>query len=212
MWPRFGIRSALVLGVRRNGAADTFKESIMQTTKATTVNGVNVEALSDTLKVLSEKPSLAQFTFRADNTWEGGGFNRSTVVGSHGLERELTHQQPFTLEADEPEVLLGTDRAAGPVEHLLHALASCMTTSIVYHAAARGIEIESLESSLDGDIDLQGFLALSESVPKGYQAIRVVFRVKSTASVEEIEQLYSFSPVYETISRSVPVEVRIEKV
>jgi uncharacterized OsmC-like protein len=184
----------------------------MQTQVTNTVNGVNVEALADTLKVLSEKPSLARFTFRADNRWEGGAFNRSRVVGSHGLERELTHQQPFTLEADEPQVLLGTDRGAGPVEHLLHALASCITTSIAYHAAARGIEIESLESSLDGDIDLQGFLGLSESVPKGYQAIRVVLRVKSSASIEELEPLYAFSPVYETISRSVPVDVRIEKV
>jgi hypothetical protein len=119
----------------------------MQTQVTNTVNGVNVEALAETLKVLTEKPSLARFTFRADNRWEGGAFNRSRVVGSHGLERELTHQQPFTLEADEPQVLLGTDRGAGPVEHLLHALASCITTSIAYHAAARGHRPSGLSGS-----------------------------------------------------------------
>lgn len=177
-----------------------------------TRNGVNLDALKETLGVLRDKPSLANFKFRATNRWESGGFNRSTISGTYGLERELTHAQPFTLDADEPQVLLGTDRGAGPVEHLLHALASCLTTSMVYHAASRRIEIESLESKLEGDIDLRGFLGLAADVPKGYTAIRVVFRVKSSGTPEQLMTCAAFSPVYSTISAAVPVDVRIEKV
>jgi len=175
------------------------------------VNGVNLDALTETLNVVKQKPSLAKFKFRASNRWGSGGFNQSTIMGTYGLERELTHVQPFVLDADEPHVLIGTDRAPGPVEHLLHALASCLTTAIAYHAAARGIEIEALESSLEGDIDLRGFLGLSPTVQKGYTAIRVVFRVKADASAEKLMALAAFSPVYDTVSRSVPVDIRFEK-
>jgi len=177
-----------------------------------TVNGVNVDALDSTLGVLREKPGLARFVFRAANRWVSGGFNQTSIHGTYGLERELTHAQPFTLDADEPAVLLGTDRGAGPVEHLLHALASCLTTSIAYHAAAHGVAIETMESRLDGDIDLNGFLGLSATTPKGFTAIRAVFRIKSEASPEMLAEWGSFSPVYETVSRSVPVDLRIEKV
>jgi len=94
---------------------------------------------------------------------------------------------------------------------LLHALASCLTTSIAYHAAAHGVAIESMESKLDGDIDLNGFLGLSATTPKGFTAIRAVFRIRSEASPEALAEWASFSPVYETVSRSVPVDLRIEK-
>ncbi len=115
------------------------------------------------------------------------------------------------LEADEPPVLLGEDRTANPVEYLLHALASCLTSSIIYKAAARGITIESLESTLEGDLDARAFLELSNDVRKGYQNIRVTFKVKSGASPEELKECAEFSPVLDVVTHGTPVSLRIEK-
>jgi uncharacterized OsmC-like protein len=119
------------------------------------------------------------------------------------------------LEADEPPALLGKDRAANPVEYLLHALASCLTTSMVYHAAARDIQIEEIESSLEGDIDLHGFLDLDQNVRKGYQGIRVTFKIKADASdgvLQEIAQLGArFSSVFDSLTKGVPVAINAER-
>src|SRR6516162_11424952 len=125
---------------------------------STIINGVAVDGLFSTIEAVKATPSIAKFKFRIRNQWETGSRNRSTVVGFTGANQELSHPNPFTLEADEPAILLGKDSAANPVEHLLHALASCLTTSMVYHAAARGVQIEEIESTFEGDIDLHGFL------------------------------------------------------
>ena len=115
------------------------------------------------------------------------------------------------MDADEPAILAGDDQGANPVEHLLHALASCLTTSMVAHAAVRGIEIEELESELEGDIDLRGFLGLSMGVPKGYTDIRANFRVKAKPEdVEKIRELAKFSPVFNTITDGADVAVNVE--
>ena len=82
----------------------------------------------------------------------------------------------------------------------------------MYHAAARGIRIESVESQLEGDVDLRGFLGLSDEVRKGFQKIRVRFAVKSDASREQLQELTKFSPVYDTIANPVSVSVSIETV
>lgn len=116
------------------------------------------------------------------------------------------------LEADEPPVLLGEDRTANPVEYLLHALASCLTSSIIYKAAARGITIESIESKLVGDLDACAFLELSNDVRKGYQNIRATFKVKSDASAEALKACAEFSPVLDVVTHGTPVSLRIEKV
>jgi uncharacterized OsmC-like protein len=114
------------------------------------------------------------------------------------------------MDADEPAILAGGDQAANPVEHLLHALASCLTTSIVAHAAVRGIEIEELESELEGDIDLNGFLGLDAEMPKGFTKIRARFRVKADPkNMDNIKQLAMFSPVLNTITESVRVDVDV---
>jgi uncharacterized OsmC-like protein len=119
------------------------------------------------------------------------------------------------LEADEPEVLLGADKGANPVEHLLHALASCVTTSMVYHAAARGIAVEQVESTLEGDLDLRGFLDLSPNIRKGYQNIRLKLRIKANATDEQFQELTAlgptFSPVYDSITKGVAVTVSSER-
>jgi len=174
-------------------------------------NGVDVTALFSTIDAIKSDPGLAEFRFRADNQWLDGGHNRSSIGAFYGCRAEDTVRvEAHMLEADEPPVLLGQDQGANPVEYLLHALAACMTTSLVYHAAARGIEIEALDSKLEGDIDLRGFLGLSAEVRKGYRTIRINFRVKSGASPATLRELAKYSPVYDVVSNSLPVEVKIE--
>jgi len=179
------------------------------------VNGVTVEDLSNTINAIKATPSIAKFKFRIRNQWVDGGRNSSTADGFYGAGQEQSRPKPFVLEADEPSVLLGKDTAANPVEHLLHALASCLTTSMVYHAAARGIQIEEVESSLEGDLDLRGFLDLDKNVRNGYQGIRVNFKIKADlpdAKLQELGQLGSgHSPVFDSLTRGVPVSVTAER-
>jgi uncharacterized OsmC-like protein len=176
------------------------------------VNGVDVENLMQSIEAFKEQPALGKFQFRATNKWITGGNNRSRIKEFYGAGQEDTlRTQTFVLDADEPAVLHSSDRGANPVEFVLHALAACLTSSIVYHAAARGIRIEKLESKLEGDIDLRGFTGVDPTVRKGYQNIRVTMRCKSDASAEQLEELSKFSPVWDTIANPVPVTVRVEK-
>ncbi|GAB4192336.1 MAG: OsmC family protein [Simkaniaceae bacterium] len=176
------------------------------------VNGVDIQALKDTCALLRQNPEMGQSKFRITNHWKDGGNNQAAVKEFYAAGEEQNHGTSFSFEADEPPVLLGGDQGASPVEYLLAALSSCMTTSIVYHAATRGYRIESLESEFEGDLDLRGFLQVSEDVPKGYQKIRATFKVKTDATEEEIAELYQFSPVYSMVSKSVPIEVKIVKI
>jgi uncharacterized OsmC-like protein len=183
-----------------------------QATMSGVINGVDVARLGQTVQAVRQNPTLGTSQFRAINRWISGGHNRSTIKGFYGAGQEdTTRTKPFVLDADEPPVLLGNDQGANPVEFVLHALAACLTTSLVYHAAARGIQIESIESSLEGDLDLQGFLGLSEQVRRGYKQIRASFTIKSDASAEQLEALTKFSPVYDIVSNPVPVSIQIEK-
>lgn len=176
----------------------------------TIVNGVDVEALGQKAEALRNDPGLGKSRFRITNRWLGCGRNRSTVTGFHSLRQEIPHERPFELEADEPPVLLGTDEGANPVEHLLHALASCLTTSLAYHAAVRGIHIEEIESTLEGDLDIRGFMGLADDVRKGYENITVTFRVKTDASPEKLRELAGFSPVLDVVANGTKVNLRIE--
>ncbi|MGF1641033.1 MAG: OsmC family protein [Rhodospirillales bacterium] len=179
--------------------------------RSTGLNGVDVDGMFATIDAIANDSGLAAFRFRAANTWIDGGHNRSAIQGFYGCRKEdESRATPFVLEADEPPVLLGRDSGANPVEFILHGLAACMTTSMVYHAAARGIAIEAVESALEGDLDLRGFLGLSDEVRKGYESIRVRMRVKTDADPDTLRELVGFSPVYDVVSRSVPVEVTIE--
>lgn len=176
-----------------------------------TVNGIDLDVLHDTVSAIENDPALARCKFRATNKWISGNHNRTRITGFYGAKQEMTHQQPFELHADEPPVLAGDDQAPNPVEHLLNALAGCMTTGMVAHAAVRGIHIEELESELEGDLDLRGFLGLSEGVPKGYTNIRVKFRVKAdTDNMERLRRLTEYSPVFNTITQGARVDVTVE--
>ncbi len=182
-----------------------------QAIMGTTINGVDVERMGATVQAVQKNHDLAAFKFRATNQWFNGGHNRSTIKSFYGAGQEDTvRTKPFVLDADEPPVLLGEDQGANPAEYVLHALAACLTTSMVYHAAARGIRIESMVSTLEGDLDLQGFLGLSDQVRPGYKNIRARFTVKSDASPEQLRELAKFSPVHDIISNPVPVTIDIE--
>ena len=179
------------------------------------LNGVDVDRMQQTIKAVAATPKLGRFTFRVANRWFDGAENRTETRDFNAGGIETRHFSDFTLVADEHEVLLGKDVGANPVEHLLHALASCVTTSMVYHASARGINIEKVESSLDGDIDLQGFLGLSDTVRKGYQQIRFKFRIQADVNDAQLEELTAlgtkFSPVFDTLTKGTGVKVTAER-
>jgi uncharacterized OsmC-like protein len=175
------------------------------------VNGVDVDVLMGTVNAIKNDAELGACRFRATNTWLAGNHNRTTVTGFFGARQEIAHRQTFTMDADEPAILAGSDNGANPVEHLLHALASCLTTSMVAHAAVRGIAIRSVESSLEGEIDLRGFLGLSPSVPKGYTAIRAAFRIDADPKdLDRIRELAKSSPVFNTLTQGTSVAVTVD--
>jgi uncharacterized OsmC-like protein len=175
------------------------------------VNGINMETLQGTVQAIEDEPELGKCRFRANNKWLGGNHNCTTIKGFYGAKQEIAHKQTFELHADEPPILAGGDDGANPVEHLLNALASCVTTSMVAHAAVRGIHIEELESQLEGDIDLRGFLGLSNEVPKGYTEFRVKFKVKADVdNMERLKRLTAYSPVFNTITQGAKVDIQVE--
>lgn len=174
-------------------------------------NGIELTVLKETVSAIQKDPGLGSCRFRARNKWMGGNHNRTTISGFYGARQEVSHKQAFELHADEPPILAGNDQAANPVEHLLNALAGCVTTSMVAHAAVRGIHIDELESELEGDIDLRGFLGLDPEVPKGYTNIRMKVKVKTDAeNLEKLRTLAAFSPVYNTITQGARVDIEIE--
>jgi uncharacterized OsmC-like protein len=179
------------------------------------VNGVDVDKLFETINAVKDAPVIAKFKFRANNKCIKGGHNRTTIKNFYGIQKDHIHEKPFELDADEPPLLLGEDNGPNPVEYALTALAACVTTSIVYHAAAKGIKLNSVESRLEGDIDLRGFLGLSEDVPRGYKEIRMYFKIDADVPDEKLQELVqlgpTYSPVFDTITRAVPVSVQLEK-
>ena len=186
----------------------------MTQTMETVRNGVDTQALFATLDAISAQPEIAAFQFRATNTWLGGAHNRSIIKDFHGAGGEDTSREtPFVLDAGEPGVLLGTDTGPNPAEVVLHALAACLTTSLVYVAAVRGVRLTEVTSSLEGDIDLQGALGLSPDHRNGYGRIRVTFHVKGDAPPEKLREVVERarlrSAVYDIVTNGVPVEVDV---
>lgn len=174
-------------------------------------NGIDMDVLQKTVSAIEDDPTLAKTKFRIHNKWIKGGHNRTTVGDFFGAGRENSHKEAFLLDADEPPLLAGEDNGANPVEHLLNALAACLTTGMVYHAAVHGIHIQELESDLEGDIDLRGFMGLSKDVRKGYENIRVTFKVKTdTENLEKLRHFSEFSPVLDVVSHGTNVDIRVE--
>jgi uncharacterized OsmC-like protein len=199
--------------------ANTLKQGApIMTTQTTTEpryrNGINIDQLFGTLDAIKGQPSLGTFQFRATNRWLGGAHNRSTIREFYGAGQEdRSRAEAFVTDAGEPAILLGTDTGPNPAEFLLHALAACLTTSIVYVAAARGVELESVASTIEGDLDVRGGLGIDKEVRNGFQQIRITFDVKANASAEKIrevvERARARSVVFDSITAGVPVDVAI---
>lgn len=186
----------------------------MATPTTTIRNGVNVDQLVQTVEAIQGQPEIAKFRFRARSRWEGGGRSRTEIQGFHGaLQEDSSRQEPFVLIGDEPPVLLGENAGPNAVEAVLQAIASCLTVGFIYNAAARGIEVRGLEFELEGDLDLHGFLGLSQTVRPGYSGIRVRYRVDAAAPREQLEELCDYvqstSPVLDIVRNPVPVEVEL---
>jgi uncharacterized OsmC-like protein len=178
--------------------------------KPAAMNGVSVTGIVDTISAVQADPGLAEFRFNAANEWLGGSHNRSTILPLYGCrEMQPARTEPWTYDNGEPQILLGRDEGANPVEFLLHALIGCITTTMAYHAAARGIEIAAIDSTIEGDVDLRGLLRIADVRP-GYREIRVKMRVKTEGAAKKLAELLSFSPVYDVVSKSVPVKVTVE--
>jgi len=160
------------------------------------------------------QPQIADFQFRATNEWISGTHNRSTIQGFYGAGQEdSSRREPFVIDAGEPAVLLGHDHGANPAEALLHALAACLTTSIVYVAAARKVSLTSVESTLQGEMDVRGALGLSDEVRNGFEGIKVTFTVTGEAAPEKLREVVARararSAVHDMVSNGVPVSVEV---
>lgn len=180
-------------------------------------NGVDTPVLFATLNAVKANPQIAKFQFRAANQWVSGTHSRSTIQGFYGAGQEdNSRTEPFEYDADHPAVLVGSGLAPTPVEFLLHAIAACLTAGMANIAAARGITLTRVRSTVTGDIDLNGILGLSDEVRNGYEAIRVSFEVEGDATPEQlralVEQSRARSAVYDVLAHGVPVSVDVTTV
>jgi uncharacterized OsmC-like protein len=172
-------------------------------------NGVNVDQLFGVIEAVKGTPAIADFKFRIQNKWVNGGHNTSTIGNFYGACETQT-RDGFVVENAEHQILLGEDESPNPVEFVLHALAGCITTSLVYHAAARGHKITEVESTLEGELDLHGFLGMDETVRSGYKNIKVKGDVPAETLKELVGIAQARSPVYDIVTHPVPVTVEVE--
>jgi len=177
-------------------------------------NGVDTETLFATLDAVKAQPELGTFQFRAANRWIDGAHNRSTIKAFYGAGQEdATRESAFTIDAGEPAVLLGVDTGPNPAEHLLHALAACLTTTLVYIAAARKVKLTEVESTLEGDMDVRGALGLDDDYRNGFEQIRVSFRVRGDAPEEKLREVVTRgqqrSAVFDMVTHGVPVTIDV---
>ena len=175
------------------------------------LNGVDTPKLFATLNVVKAQPALAKFQFRATNRWLKGTHSRSRIETFSGAGGEHRHTGEIEFNADHPAVLVGNDAAPTPVEFLMHAIAACITSGIGNIAAARGVTLTEVESTVEGDIDLRGILGLSTEVRNGYNEMRVHFRVKGDAAPEKlreiVEQSKARSAVFDVLTNGTTVRV-----
>ena len=180
-----------------------------------TRNGVATGTMFATLDLIKSQPELAKFQFRVANRWIAGAHNRSTIQDFYAAgDEDASRAAAFVLDAGEPPILIGANEGPNPAEHLLHALAACLTTSLVYVAAARGVRLTRVESRLEGDMDVRGALGLSGDVRNGFERIRVTFDVDGDAPPEKLRELVerakARSAVFDMVTNGVPVHVGVD--
>ena len=180
---------------------------------ATADNGVNVQALLDAREALRDAPEATKFTWRASCKWVNGTHSQATVANFFGLGEEQAHKTSTSFEADHPEIFASEDNGITPIEYLLVGLASCLTAGIASVAQNRGVQLRSVESRLEGTMDIQGILGMDSDVRNGYDDIKVVFDIDADASKEDIEaivaQSQKRSAVYDALTNPVNVTVEV---
>jgi uncharacterized OsmC-like protein len=178
-------------------------------------NGVDTAKLFGTLDAVVAQPEIAAFTFRVRNTWIDGAHNRSTIKDFYAaLQEDTSRTEAWELDAGEPQILIGTDTGPNPAEYLLHSLAACLTTSLVYVAAARGVRLTEVSSTLEGEMDVRGALGLSDDVRNGFEKITMTFRIKGDAPEEKLREIAARasqrSAVYDIVTHGVPVDIQVD--
>lgn len=177
------------------------------------LNGVDVPTLFATIDAVRQQPELGRFQFRVSNRWVNGTQSQGRMESFTGAGGEHKHISTYQYDADHPHVLVGRDQGPTPVEFLLHALAACITAGIGNVAAARGITLSEVESTVTGNIDLRGILGVSDEVRNGFQNIRLEFKIKGDAPPEKlravVEQSRARSAVFDSVTKGVPVEIAI---
>jgi uncharacterized OsmC-like protein len=186
----------------------------MRSPSKTANNGVNVAALLGAREALSKAPAAAAFKWRVACEWINGTHSRSAIGTFFGLGADQSRKTTFSVEADHPEVFAAEDQAPTPVEIVLSGLASCLTAGVAAVAQNRGIQLHSVKSTVEADMDLQGILGIDEDVRNGFSAISVHFDIKSDATPEEIEavvaQSQKRSAVYDIITNPTNVTVVVK--
>jgi uncharacterized OsmC-like protein len=174
------------------------------------VNGVNTDCIVELATNMAQDENFGKFRFRADNEWVNGSRSRTSIKNFYAGNGERTERtQALVVDADQPTFLAGENTAPNAVEHYLNALVSCINTTIVAHASVQGIQIEALDISAEGEMDARGFFGVSEEVNRGYNKINVEIRAKTNTDEESLRKMLNYSPVYEMVSKAIPVEVKI---
>jgi len=180
----------------------------------TKLNGFDLEAIDNTVSALKNNPKIAEFKFRVKNKWNSGVKNTSTIQGFYGAcQEDTTREKPFIYDTDMPYVLNGTNTAPNPPEYLLHSLASCMTTSMMMLASSKGIKVDGVTITIEGDLNLNGFLGLDSCILKEYEGINVKINIEGDLTNYERQELLMLSkksPIYNTIVNPVSVNVSLE--
>lgn len=173
-------------------------------------NGIDTEQVLSLAGKISEDENHGKFRFRASNHWIDGSRSRTSFKNFYaGGEENSDRKTALTVDADQPVFLAGKNTAPNAVEYVLHALNSCLSTTLVYHASVNGIPLESVEVSSEGEMNARGFFGISDEVNRGYERIKVNMEVKSDADVETLIKLAMHSPVYEMVSKAVPVDFKL---
>ncbi len=197
-----------------NAATQTQPSTPKPRREKVAMNGVDVPTLFATINAVGEQPELAKFQFRATNKWINGTHSRSRIEGFSGAGGEHEQTSDFQYDGDHPPVLCGKGNAPTPVEFLLHAIAGCITAGIGNIASARGVELESVECTVEGDLDAQGLLGISDSVRNGYQALRLSYKIKGDADEETLRKIVAQSQarsaVYDVLTNGVPVSIAVD--
>ena len=185
----------------------------MATANAQVDNGVNVEALLGAREALTAAPEAAQFNWRATCKWVNGTHSHSTVTGFFGLGAEQKHKTEFTFDADHPEIFASEDNGATPVEYVLVGLASCLTAGVAAVAQHRGIQLRSVQATIEGGMDIQGILGIDSDVRNGFDGIKVKYNIDADATPEEIKALVAQSQkrsaVYDIVTNPTNVTVEV---